>query len=199
MAQLILREQQERGWSECTHLEKRADLTEWGNTLELSHPSSPAGGREMEQGGNGRLGIAEYLAPEICAGSINLHFMVLSWDSYYYLVGKLIQAEFLGRLRFRPLVESKDPYLAALEQKLISVCLATGSGSGDRHNSWEAGNSSFHPPGTSTTPVWYPTLLQGLSSSRIELLDTRGCHIQIWNAKETWSRVKLLIQLPRKT
>ena len=40
--------------------------------------SSLAGGREMEQGGSGRLGTAEYLAPEIWSESTNLHFMVLS-------------------------------------------------------------------------------------------------------------------------
>ena len=70
----------------CTHLEKRADLSKWGNVPELwlpgtepfPHPSSPAGGRQMEQGGSGRLGTAEYLALEICAEITNLHFMVLS-------------------------------------------------------------------------------------------------------------------------
>ena len=77
----------------------------------------------MEQGGSGRLGTAEYLALEISTGSTNLHFMVLS-DSHDYQVGKLIQAEFLGRLGFRPLVESRDPYRAALGQKLIPVCPA---------------------------------------------------------------------------
>ena len=32
-------------------------------------------------------------------------------------VGKLIESEFLERLRFQPLVESRDPYPAALGQK----------------------------------------------------------------------------------
>ena len=43
-------------------------------------------------------GTAEYLALEICSGSKNLHFMVLSSYSHDYGVEKLGQAEFLGRL-----------------------------------------------------------------------------------------------------
>ena len=78
----------------------------------------------MEQGGSGRPGTAEYLAPEICSGSTNLLFMVLSSYSCDYGVGKLIQAEFLERLGLQPPVESRDPYSAALRQKLITVCSA---------------------------------------------------------------------------
>ena len=68
------------------HMEKRADLMEQGNVPKLGpaaghkpfpDPSSPVGGREMEQGGR-EAWTAEYLAPEICSGNTNLHFMVLS-------------------------------------------------------------------------------------------------------------------------
>ena len=91
---------------DCIHLEKRADLTEQGNVPKLWLGGTQAlpptqltdGGREMEQGGSERLGTAEYLALEICAGGTNLHFMALSSYSSDYGVGKLGQAEFQGRL-----------------------------------------------------------------------------------------------------
>ena len=64
---------------------------------------------------------AEYIAPEICSGSTNLHFMVFSSYSSDYGVVKLGQVEYLGRQGFRLPVESRDPYSAALAQKHISV------------------------------------------------------------------------------
>ena len=42
---------------------------------------------------------------------------MLSWYSRDKGVGKLRQAEYLERLRFQPLVESRDPYQNALGQK----------------------------------------------------------------------------------
>ena len=44
----------------------------------LPHPSSLEGGRDTEQERSRRLGTAEYLAPEICSGSTNIYFTVLS-------------------------------------------------------------------------------------------------------------------------
>ena len=102
--------------------------------------------------------------------------MVLSRDSHNYQVGKLIQAEFLGRLGFWLLVESRDPYLAALGQKLIPVCPANWLRQWRQAQEPEGGEQLFPTP--STAPLQPLTLLQGLSSSRIELLDTRGHHIQ---------------------
>ena len=64
-----------------------------------------------------RAGTAEYLTLEIGSGSTNLHFMVLAWYSRDYGFGKLGYTEFLERLRFQLLVESRNPYLAALGQK----------------------------------------------------------------------------------
>ena len=44
----------------------------------------------------------------------------------------------------------------------------------------------YHSPVT-------PDMVSGAEQfQRLEFLDTRGCHIQILNAKGTWSRVKLI-------
>ena len=126
-----MRDQQERGGCQTAHTWRKEQTSPSRVTYRsygsvgpepLPHPSSLAVGRETEQGGSGRPGTAEYLAPEICAGSTNLHLMVLSSYSSDDEVGKLGQVEFQGRLGFQLLVESRDPYLAALGQKLIPVC-----------------------------------------------------------------------------
>ena len=62
----------------------------------------------------------------------------------------------------------------------LNLCARpTGSGSGERHCSWEAGNSSFLHPGTSTAPCDPDIALGAEQLQREELLGTRGHHIKI--------------------
>ena len=100
----------------------------------------------MKQGGSGRLGIAEYLALEICAGSTNLNFMVLSSYSSDYGIGKLGQAESQGEWESGRLWKARINIWLLWDKSLYLCAQSIGSGSGDRHSSREAGNSSFLTP-----------------------------------------------------
>ena len=74
----------------CIHLEKRINLIEQGNipkprpsgTQALPPPHLTGGRKKNGAGREWRPGTAEYLTLEIFSGSINLHFMVLSWYSH---------------------------------------------------------------------------------------------------------------------
>ena len=91
-----------------------------------------------------------------------------------------MQAEFLGRLGLQLLVESRDPYLAALGQKLIPVCPAhwlrqwrQAEEPGGREQLFPTPRHQYRSPAT-------PDTASGAEQfQRVELLDTRGLHKQI--------------------
>ena len=69
------------------HLEERINLMEQGNIpkpwpgrTQALPPSQLTDRRKRNRAGREwSPGPAEYLTPEICSGSTNLHFMVLAW------------------------------------------------------------------------------------------------------------------------